>query len=617
MQDTPEPASSSRPDTSENTGFDACSICASPKSMSSALLDLSGNSVMQRRLNRDWKLPPEIIKMTLRAICVECVCKLNMHSEVTRSLMQRLQRLTCAGGKLPTARQSSPPIADAEVSTTVAPLAQEEIHPASSSHSSCSVLQAYSAQPPESPTATESGGQRNSAALDGWKWRTRLICAHCERAYFRRDLYTLHMRRCSRRRRHHQQQHRPAVCRVRNEAEEQQLEEEHQLEEDLVDEARQSRTFQCRHCEKEFAGIVAMRQHQRITHQSVHRCNLCEAEFGTKYEWELHHTICSAKLEALAEQAALNQPRSTRSRSRARSRALSHAWQPSTDEEEEEQEDEEEQDEDEEYNGEDDDDATSVADTMYTRRMNFTGDWIVNHSRSNSNSALNLSMLYDDYVLEESHITTEKEYDLHLLDMLKTQVQLKAFSCFAPGCYYKTDTLVDLMKHDYMHHWKMSWFYCHKCGDVFTSKVFLDYHLHRQNRGVYICHKCHDEFEFQHQLDRHQLMHSKCINYHCNYCRLEFLSEHKLLAHCEQDRHSPNDEPPLIHIEHALSICNPVPKEPVQVPQYSARMLNMPHRMWTKGQRPTLPLPHNKPSRLAIGICEFDNRKPPNCVGCQ
>lgn len=66
--------------------------------------------------------------------------------------------------------------------------------------------------------------------------------------------------------------------------------------------------------------------------------------------------------------------------------------------------------EDEEEEEEQDDDATSVADTMYTRRMNFTGDWIVNHSRSNSNSAINLTMLYDDYVLEESQITTDKEY---------------------------------------------------------------------------------------------------------------------------------------------------------------------------------------------------------------
>lgn len=50
---------------------------------------------------------------------------------------------------------------------------------------------------------------------------------------------------------------------------------------------------------------------------------------------------------------------------------------------------------------------------MYTRRMNFTGDWVVNHSRSNSNSALNVSALYDDYEPGDSHITTDKEYGVY------------------------------------------------------------------------------------------------------------------------------------------------------------------------------------------------------------
>lgn len=149
---------------------------------------------------------------------------------------------------------------------------------------------------------------------------------------------------------------------------------------------------------------------------------------------------------------------------------------------------------------------------------------------------------------------------------------------------------------------------------VLPFRVFLDYHLHRQNRGVYICHKCHDEFEFQHQLDRHQVLHSKGINYYCNYCRLEFLSEAKLLAHCEHERHSPNDEPPLIHIEHELSISNPVAKEPVKLQHYTVRVLNIPHMPWISN-RP-MHLPHHKPFRFAIGICEFDNRNPPNCVGC-
>lgn len=340
MQDAtesePEPSSSSG---TKGNHVSACTVCGTKKS-STSVLDLSTNHVMQRRLSRDWKLPvvcgrlklspsfhssnrklqTEIISKTLRAICVECVCKLNMHSEVTRKLMLRLQRLT-ASAKVnaiaaPTQRRCTPPIADAEVSTTGSALPQEELSAASaraaspSSTSSCSVLQAYSAQPPESPSATESGGLHNNSgnSLDGWKWRTRLVCQYCERVYFRKDLYTMHVRRCWRKR---SQRHRK--CRVLNEAandddddeEEQDHDNTDNAEEDMntsveteqTDPPRHSRTFQCKHCDKEFDGVVALRQHQRSTHQSLRRCSLCEAEFGTQYEWDLHHTICSAKQE--------------------------------------------------------------------------------------------------------------------------------------------------------------------------------------------------------------------------------------------------------------------------------------------------------------------------------
>lgn len=340
MQDAtesePEPSSSSG---AKGNHVSACTVCGTKKS-STSVLDLSANHVMQRRLSRDWKLPvvcgslrfspssypsyrklqKEIISKTLRAICVECVCKLNMHSEVTRKLMLRLQRLT-ASAKVnvvaaPTKRRCTPPIADAEVSTTGSVLPQEELSAASaraatpSSTSSCSVLQAYSAQPPESPSATESGGLHNNSgnSLDGWKWRTRLVCQYCERVYFRKDLYTMHVRRCWRKR---SQRHRK--CRVLNEAanDDDDDEEEHDndntdngeedmntsVETEQTDPPRHSRTFQCKQCDKEFDGVVALRQHQRSTHQSLRRCSLCEAQFGTQYEWDLHHTICSAKQE--------------------------------------------------------------------------------------------------------------------------------------------------------------------------------------------------------------------------------------------------------------------------------------------------------------------------------
>jgi len=98
--------------------------------------------------------------------------------------------------------------------------------------------------------------------------------------------------------------------------------------------------------------------------------------------------------------------RSTRSRSRACSEAWDKYNMDNKDEEDEEDESEEEDREE----GEDDQE-----DAMYARRMNFTGDWIVNHSRSNSNSAGNLSLLYGDYGLVETHMTTDKEYGRDLI----------------------------------------------------------------------------------------------------------------------------------------------------------------------------------------------------------
>ncbi|XP_017123710.1 zinc finger protein 33A [Drosophila elegans] len=586
-----------------------CTICGAAKA--SALLDLRSNHDMHRRLSRDWKIHADVIRSTLKAICVECVCKLKMHSEVTRSLMQRMQRLQRSGGGVTTVTttttspsQHSPPIADAEVSTTLIEGHEEGLDKRRqgsirSSRSSCSVLEVYLAQQPYSPSAKES--QEKQA--EGWRWRTRLECQVCGRAYFRRDYYAQHLRRCSRMRR---TQPRPprAKCRVLNEA--------GCDREASAKVSRSSRIFYCRHCDEEFESMASKRQHERLKHKQRFPCDLCDAQLDTKYEWELHHTICQAKQEALEEPGgqAVQSSLTPRARSmRSRSRACSEAWDKYNMDDEDEGSDSDV----EEREDEGDDDRE---DAMYTRRMNFTGDWIVNHSRSNSNSAGNLSLLYDDYGLVETHMTTDKEYDLYLLDLLKTQVRLNAFSCFTPACGFQTDTLVALMKHDYMEHWKMSWFYCHKCGDVFTSKVFLDYHLHLQNRGLYICHKCRDEFELQHQLDRHFQLHKKGINYHCNFCRLEFLSEAKLLAHCKLRGHSPNDEP-LISIDRSLSIVNGHATRQADYSRpsktYEERELYIP-RIVVPSLQP-MHLPDHKPFRFAIGICEFDERNP-NCVGC-
>ncbi|EDW36148.1 GL16834 [Drosophila persimilis] len=437
---------------------------------------------------------------------------------------------------------------------------------------------------------------------DGWKWRTRLVCQHCGRAYFRKDYFIMHSRRCK-----SQQRLPKARCRVLNEAG---SDDDTVSPRALQSSLRPTRTFHCRNCDKEFFTVISLRQHQRNTHQTRHPCSLCEVAFDTKYEWDLHHTICSAKHEArvitnFSQALKLHQNtnetnhRVRAQSTRSRSRACSEIWNKYTTNVEEEDNDSECDEQELDENEQDE-----QVDTMYTRRMNFTGDWIVNHSRSNSNTFNVITFLFPST-------------DLYMLDLLKAQVQLNEFSCFTPACGYQTDSLSELMKHDYMRHWKMSWFYCQKCGDVFTSKVFLDYHLHRQNRGVYICHKCQDEFEFQHQLDRHLVLHNKGINYQCNFCRLAFLSEAKLLAHCARCGHSPNADPPLIRIDRALSISNypPQPETTNHKWEYEERELLLPG-VATPSSRP-MHLPNHKPFRFAIGICDFENRHQPNCVGCQ
>lgn len=91
---------------------------------------------------------------------------------------------------------------------------------------------------------------------------------------------------------------------------------------------------------------------------------------------------------------------------RSRSRSRASVWY----NEEDEDNDDEEEDDDEEDDDQVEDDQQAGEEAMFTRRMNFTGDWIVNHSRSNSNSAMNLNMLYDGDELEESQISSGKEY---------------------------------------------------------------------------------------------------------------------------------------------------------------------------------------------------------------
>uniref|UniRef100_A0A1A9V1V2 C2H2-type domain-containing protein n=1 Tax=Glossina austeni TaxID=7395 RepID=A0A1A9V1V2_GLOAU len=281
------------------------------------------------------------------------------------------------------------------------------------------------------------------------------------------------------------------------------------------------------------------------------------------------------------------------------------------------------------YNEEDDDDdEVSIPDTMYHRRLSFTGQWVEEHS--NSQSVISqFDYNFDYYPFDDDEhlqIHTDKEYDLYLLDRLKLEIISKSFTCFVTDCDFKTDTLPKIMLHDYLEHFKKSWFYCKKCGNCFTSKVFLDYHLDRQNSGRYLCYKCGNTFQYQHQLDRHMIRHRRCVNYRCNYCKFEFLTKNELIEHCSLERHDPNGEKLLIGIKRTMTITNRIKIAPPLARsnlKYDIRILNlqlpkMPSKTGPSMEKfaRNLPAHLKRPYlRLHIGQVEFKNQRDPNCWG--
>lgn len=144
-----------------------------------------------------------------------------------------------------------------------------------------------------------------------------------------------------------------------------------------------------------------------------------------------------------------------------------------------------------------DDDDTSQVDTLYSKRLSLTNHWVEEHSIS-SHSHLSQGDNYIEDYIEDIPFRSLKEYgkikkkfilsvivcllvsngsvfflDLYLLDRLKIEVRQSSLTCFMPGCRFISDSLNDVMVHDYMDHLKKPRFYCYKCGYCFTSKYVI------------------------------------------------------------------------------------------------------------------------------------------------
>lgn len=125
---------------------------------------------------------------------------------------------------------------------------------------------------------------------------------------------------------------------------------------------------------------------------------------------------------------------------------------------------------------------------------------------------------------------------------------------------------------------------------------------------------------FQHQLDLHLLYHSKQINYTCDKCKCEFLSEEKLFQHMKLE-HSNETEKNLIRIQSKATFASsrsPNANDYLngrQHKKYTVKILNM-RLPYMPSKRP-LELPGHKPYRRRIGVIEFENERNPNCCSCK
>ncbi|KNC21715.1 hypothetical protein FF38_09336 [Lucilia cuprina] len=558
---------------------------------------------------------------------------------------------------------------------------------------------------PVSPLNTESGGGGKNNKRSYQRVQVipvQMICSHCNRAYWRKDYYRKHMRRCSAKYRYAKSM---MPTRSRSAS---------RLELDAISVAsegnervtcsNQPRTYRCNICTVTVENIGKLRQHKRI-HLPRYYCDICSGEYTSQNEYDFHRVECMAKkevfekgLEDIRNEVKSPELKPARRRTRSYSKAASVA--PSvtsskaettkkvktgkrgrppkikpteqcatanddgqstitnyvkrhkhlyTNEAENESNKttlqlkkehklfntkdkeklEEEQNEDDD-DDEDEEDDVSQADTLYSKRLSFTNHWVEEHSIS-SHSHLSQSDNYIDEYMEDIPFRSLKEYDLYLLERLKIEVRLNSLTCFVPDCRFTCTTLNDMMVHDYIYHFKKPWFYCHKCGYCFTSKVFLDYHLDLQNKGRYVCYKCGGHFEYQHQLDRHLIQHNRLSRnggekYICHCCNFKFLDEDKLLKHCHYENHDWNTKKHTIEIDHTMTISNKVPSlqknnKDRKNKKYQVKILNMvlqpmPSKRCIPMEKYRLHLPPHLRIPNRIGQVEFRYPSNPNCVGC-
>uniref|UniRef100_A0A1A9ZRH5 C2H2-type domain-containing protein n=1 Tax=Glossina pallidipes TaxID=7398 RepID=A0A1A9ZRH5_GLOPL len=386
--------------------------------------------------------------------------------------------------------------------------------------------------------------------------------------------------------------------------------------------------FHCNVCPVTVDSLKKLKNHKRI-HLRRFYCGVCFREHMSKHEHGFHEAVCQArnevKLAGDGESKEFLIP--GRRTIRTRSRAITTTSLVSIKTEKETKKSEQIQ-------------ATNESSRVCKIEppdenivgKNETSKWEDESVKSLQLSAKSCKAHLSKYNPEFRNrlnwqTTNEKECDLHLLDCFKKQVLANSFTCFQPKCRFKTDTILNIMLHDYTDHFKSAWFFCKKCGNCFTSKVFLDYHLCRQDRGHYLCFKCDKFFFYQHDLNCHLMQHNRYAKYRCDYCQHAFLTLEEFIQHCTGEGHKPIDKrPSVIDRELSMITSDDVKETPPALTRanvkYEVKILDMklpkiPSKMPKSldVMRPHMPRHLRHPYRhYKIGQMEFENEVEPNCL---
>lgn len=392
---------------------------------------------------------------------------------------------------------------------------------------------------------------------------------------------------------------------------------------------------ECVDCSATFDSSTKLKTHSRI-HLKRYYCMYCHKESLSQFDHDFHEAECRGG--HMAKEETVETGRMTRSRARS----LRSVCNPSAGDDGKSEKSAgskvasrrrkspggKTKNGDGDGQDDDDDAATSVAYTDYTQLNMDIAQWVAGTcfsnigSKASSVKSLNISECNTENDLESlsdaenmsQNIISDKEYDIIMLERLINQTESNVYICSFLNCDFISNTLREMCLHEILIHKLKPHFYCRKCKGVFTSKLYLDYHLHLQNYGEYQCNKCRMRFNFEYLLQYHLIQHQKNDSFPCSLCGNSYTSAQELRIHCIETGHDPRKRKKLITIDPTMSIVNDVaPEEPPPKRAYKST-INIMDLPKTPSLQPRTNMKRPKGRSIFLGEIDFVYQLGLNCV---